>query len=102
LFAWVFLDPKNPPTEIMLSWHDGSSWEHRAYWGANTITYGRDGSPGRFRAGALPVGGKWIRLNVPASAVGLEGLAVSGLGFSLVGGRVTWDAAGRTAAAPIP
>src|SRR6185295_14531202 len=35
LFAWVFLDPKNPPTEIMLMWNDGSSWEHRAYWGAN-------------------------------------------------------------------
>src|SRR5437899_11670607 len=35
LFAYVYLDPNNPPSEIMLQWNDGSSWEHRAYWGAN-------------------------------------------------------------------
>src|SRR6185312_902296 len=61
LFAWVWLDPKNPPTEIMLMWNDGSSWEHRAYWGANKITYGTNGAAGRFSAGALPATGKWIR-----------------------------------------
>jgi hypothetical protein len=102
LFAWVFLDPKHPPTEIMLMWHDGSSWEHRAYWGANTITYGKDGSSGRFPVGPIPATGKWIRLSVPARAVGLEGSAISGMGFSLVDGRATWDAAGRSAASVRP
>ena len=94
LFAWVYLDPAHPPAEIMLMWHDGSSWEHRAYWGANTITYGRSGSPGRLRAGDLPAAGRWVRLQVPASAVGLRGAQVSGMGFSQVDGRASWDAAG--------
>jgi hypothetical protein len=97
LFAWVFLDPRNPPAEIMVMWNDGTSWEHRAYWGANTITYGRNGSPGRFHAGALPIAGEWIQLSVPARAVGLAGAAVNGMGFAHVDGRATWDAAGRTA-----
>ncbi|MBZ5626105.1 MAG: hypothetical protein LAQ69_46580, partial [Acidobacteriia bacterium] len=34
LFAYVYLDPANPPSEVMLEFYDGS-WEHRAYWGAN-------------------------------------------------------------------
>jgi hypothetical protein len=98
LFAWVYLDAKNPPTELMLMWHDGTSWEHRAYWGANKITYGRDGSTERHFAGALPPAGRWILLSVSARAVGLEGATVSGMGFSLFDGRATWDRAGRTAA----
>ncbi|MCX6953502.1 MAG: glycoside hydrolase family 9 protein [Verrucomicrobia bacterium] len=97
LFAWVYLDPAHPPDEIMLMWHDGTSWEHRAYWGANQITYGASGSPSRHAAGPLPPAGRWIRLSVPARAVGLEGATVSGMGFSLFGGRATWDQAGRTA-----
>ena len=39
-----------------------------------------------------------MKLSVPASAVGLEGSAVSGMDFSLYGGRVTWDAIGRSSA----
>ena len=96
LFAWVYLDPENPPSEIMLAWNDGSSWEHRAYWGANTITYGQSGSAGRFRGGPLPPAGRWVQLRVRARAVGLEGANIAGMSFSLVDGRATWDAAGRS------
>jgi hypothetical protein len=96
LYAWVFLDPANPPSEIMLAWNDGASWEHRAYWGADSITYGRDGSEGRHYAGPIPPAGKWVRLVVPAGAVGLEHAEVSGMGFSLVGGSADWDEAGSS------
>jgi len=96
LFAWVLLDPDHPPREIMLSWNDGSSWEHRAYWGANMITYGASGSAGRFPAGALPQAGRWVQLRVPAGAVGLERSTVSGMAFSLLDGRATWGASVRT------
>jgi hypothetical protein len=41
LFAYVYLDPANPPSEVMLQWNDGT-WEHRAYWGANLIGFGTD------------------------------------------------------------
>jgi hypothetical protein len=96
LFAWVFIDPLHPPREIMLSWNDGGSWEHRAYWGANEITYGKSGSAGRFFAGPLPPAGRWVRLTVGSASVGLGGTSLSGMGFSLVDGRATWDSAGRT------
>jgi hypothetical protein len=95
LFCWVYLDPEHPPTEVMLAWNDGASWEHRAYWGANTITYGQSGSAGRFHAGSLPPAGKWVRLRVPAASVGLKGAVVTGMGFSLYDGRATWGSAGK-------
>jgi hypothetical protein len=82
----------------MIGWNDGSSWEHRAYWGANAITYGTSGTAGRHAAGALPATGGWVKLSIPASAVGLEGATVSGLDLSLFNGRATWDAIGRAAA----
>ncbi len=36
-----------------------------------------------------------MRLEVPASAVGLEGKTVNGMAFSLYDGRATWDKAGK-------
>ena len=93
MFAWVYLDPANPPTEVMLTWNDPGT-EHRAYWGANTITWGTNNTAGRRYVGPLPALGEWVRLSVPASAVGLAGSTVSGMAFVLVGGRAFWDTAG--------
>jgi Glycosyl hydrolase family 9/Cellulase N-terminal ig-like domain len=95
LFAWVYIDPANPPMEIMLSWNDGASWEHRAYWGADMITYGQGGTAGRHPEGVLPAAGRWVQLRAKASDVGLEGSTLSGMSFSLFGGRAIWGAAGR-------
>ncbi len=95
LFAYVYLDPANTPSEIMLQWNDGSTWQHRAYWGANTIGYGTDGTSGRAYMGALPPAGQWVLLEVPASFVGLEGSTVSGMAFSQYDGGATWDYTGK-------
>ena len=94
LFAYVYLDPANPPSEVMLQWNDGS-WEHRAYWGANLIGWGTDGTVSRRFMGALPATGQWVRLSVPAAQVGLEGRTLTGMAYTLYGGRATWDYAGR-------
>jgi hypothetical protein len=94
LIAYVYLDPVNPPTEIMLQWNDGS-WSHRAYWGANNIALGDDGTNGHRLIGSLPATGQWVRLEVPASLVGLEGSVLNGLAFTLYDGRATWDHAGK-------
>jgi hypothetical protein len=94
LFAWVYLDPSNAPSEIMLNFC-ADNWEHRAYWGANKITYGTDGTASRKSMGALPAVGQWVRLEIPASAVGLEGKDVTGMSFSAFDGRVTWDKFGK-------
>jgi len=95
LFAYVNVDPNSPPWEVMLQWYDGSSWGHRAYWGANVITYGTDGTVSRRYMGPLPSLGQWVRLEVPASAVGLEGVTISGMAFTLREGKATWDYAGK-------
>jgi hypothetical protein len=100
LFAYVYLDPVNPPSEVMLQWYDGT-WEHRAYWGANLIAFGTDGSVSRRYMGALPAAGQWVRLAVPASQVGLEGSTLNGMAYTLYGGRATWDYAGKATAGPV-
>ncbi|HUR59820.1 MAG TPA: glycoside hydrolase family 9 protein, partial [Opitutaceae bacterium] len=94
-FAYVFLDPKNPPKTVMLEWNDGKTQDHRAYWGPNLIPYGAPNSPGQRDMGPLPKPGQWVRLDVPASVVGLEGAQVKGMTFRLHSGRATWDAAGK-------
>jgi hypothetical protein len=99
LYAYVYLDPANPPTQIMVSWNKApGDWEHRAYWGANNIHYGTDGTAGRRYMGPLPAAGQWVRLEVPASAVGLEGASLQGMDFSVFNGRATWDSSGTAAA----
>ncbi len=98
MFVWVYLDPANVPEQLMLSWNDGS-WEHRAFWGADKISYGTTGTASRFRVGNLPPAGQWVKLEVPASAVGLQGSKIHGMSFSAFGGRVTWDATGKTSPA---
>src|SRR5262249_50113358 len=102
LFAYVFLDAANPPSEVMLQWWDGSSFEHRAYWGANSISFGVDGTASRRFMGALPAAGPWGRLGGPAALVGLEGRVLSGMGFTLFNGRATWDRAGKVSSGQSP
>ncbi len=107
LFCWVYLDPNDPPREVMLQWHTAAGgWEHRAYWGANLITWGTDGSVSRLRAGDLPAPGAWVRLEVPAASVGLPAAGVGvppavidGMEFTLFGGCAAFGATGAVAAA---
>jgi hypothetical protein len=99
LFAYVYLDPANVPEEVMLQWNDGT-WDHRAYWGANKIEWGTNGTASRRYVGPLPAAGQWVRLEVPAGQVGLESRAVNGMAFSLYGRRATWDRAGKTSFVP--
>ena len=100
LFAYINLDSSYPPSEIMLQWYvteaDGTgSWEHRAYWGDNTIDWGENTTASRRPVGPVPSPGSWFRLQVPASAVGLEGRVIQGMAFTLYGGRAAWDRAGK-------
>ena len=103
LIVYAYLDPNNLPREIMLQWFEATGrWEHRAYWGTNDIDLGTDGTNNRRYMGALPPAGQWTRLEVPASLVGLEGMAVNGMAFTLFGGRVTWDRAGKSSQSSSP
>jgi hypothetical protein len=94
-FAYVYLDPKDPPKTIMLQFHS-KNWEHRANWGdIDAIAFGNKGTPEKVDMGKLPETGKWVRLEVEAAAVGLKrGAKVSGLAFAQFDGTVYWDKAG--------
>src|SRR5260370_1272977 len=59
LFAYVYLDPASPPSEVMLGWN-ADGWEHRAYWGADSINYGSADTDSRRAMGALPAAGQWV------------------------------------------
>jgi len=99
MVAYVYLDPVNPPLEMMLQWYEPiTGWEHRAYWGWNLIGWGYDNTITRRYMGPLPATGQWVRLEVPASLVGLEGRTLSGMAFTLYDGRAAWDYGGKTGA----
>jgi hypothetical protein len=67
LFVYVFLDPKNPPKEVLLQLRANNSYDHRAFWGTvNRVTH--MDPP---RAGPLPEAGRWIRLEVDPSVLGV-------------------------------
>jgi hypothetical protein len=95
--VWVFLDNTNPPTEVMIQWKatDGAAFEHRAYWGANSIALGTDGTASRRFMGALPALNQWVQLEVPASIVDLEGRVLNGISFDLFNGICSFDEAGK-------
>ncbi len=100
LFAHIYLDPARMPRQVMLQWFDGS-WEHRAYWGENLIPWGTDNTVSRQYMGPLPPPGRWVRLEVPAATVGVEGRIVDGMAFTLFDGTATWDRAGKRALQPV-
>ena len=64
--------------------------------GRTCIGWGTDGTVYRHSMGALPATGQWVRLSVPAAQIGLEGKTLSGMAYSLYGGRATWDHAGKS------
>ena len=102
LFAYVWLDPKNPPQAIMLQFYDGNRWAHRAYWGGDLCEAkgDRDAPHHRYR-GELPPLGKWTRLEVAAEAVGyVPDTKITGMAFNQFGGTAYYDKIGISTIAP--
>jgi hypothetical protein len=104
-YAYVYLDPARPPEQVMLQWF-GPSWNYRAYWGPPRLNYGQDKNKpdydGHRHLGPLPETGRWVRLEVPASGVGIRpGTRITGMAFSQFGGRAHWDDAGLRRADPL-
>jgi len=97
LFAWVWLDPKDPPKQIMLQFHGESGWNQRVWWGEDLISYGKGSKKAdHFHGGALPALGEWVRVEVPAGSVGFSaGSKITKMAYTQFGGTVLWDLAGR-------
>jgi hypothetical protein len=101
LFLYAYLPPDRLPEALMIQWQDAQGWEHRAVWGADKLPLGTAGTSGRRLMGPLPPAGKWVRLEVPAAAVGLEGQGLRGLGVVLFGGQAFTGTAGALAPADV-
>ncbi len=99
LFVHVWLDPASPPRELTLTWTSAQGDFHSATWGPKSSARGK-APANQARLGAVPAAGAWTLLEVPASAVGLEGRQIRRLSFGSLEGRAVWDYAGRAAAAP--
>lgn len=94
-YAWVYLDPKSPPTSLMLQFNtDG--WGHRAYWGAENIAYGKsEGGIAYHKAGPLPPLGKWTRLTISPDVLGIKpGALLVRTAYTQDKGTVFWGDAG--------
>jgi hypothetical protein len=100
LFAYVYLDPANPPKTVMLQFNDGS-WEHRAFWGEDLITFGAGDADNHRPMGPRPEPGQWVRLEVDAARVGLApGAVLNGWAFTQFDGLCYWDHAGIVTRTP--
>jgi hypothetical protein len=101
MIAYVYIDPSNLPSAIKLSWRNmipAQDWNHGAYWGQNLLCYPSSEcveSQKNHYMGTLPSAGSWVRLEVPANEVGLEGQSITGMQFNVYNGRVSWDHIGK-------
>jgi hypothetical protein len=94
LFAWVYLDPKDPPKTLLLQF-EAANPEHRATWGPDLIPWGEEGKPSRRQVGPLPEAGRWVRLEVPAEVVDLgAGAELTGLTIAQFDGTAWWGPVG--------
>ena len=101
LNQYVYIPSTSPPSEIMLQFHTvGGNWEHRAYWGSNSITAcgttgstcGTNGTASRFFMGPIPsTQNAWIQLIVKTDDIGVNGLNINGWAYTLYNGGVFWD-----------
>lgn len=93
LIQYVYLHPSFAPQEILLQFYtDSGNGEHRVFWGNNLIQTGANaGTEALNYGGSLPPAGQWVRLKIPASALGLEGKVVKGIAYGTYGGRAWWD-----------
>jgi hypothetical protein len=101
LYAWVFVNPNSPPTQLMLQWRSDSGWNHRAYWGLSRISWGTEGTASRRRIGAIPRPGRWLRLEIPVDAnngVNVAGTALNGMAFTFFDGSAAFGSAGALSA----
>jgi hypothetical protein len=102
IYAYVNVVPGQVPSEIMLQFYDGKDWEHRAYWGEDKIQAGTQNTVARVRIGEIPATDQWVRLEIPAAAVGLAGKKLHGISFMLFGGQCKWNRAGAVDPAEVP
>jgi hypothetical protein len=99
LFAYVMLDPCEPPREITMRWNVGGDWGYVAYWGDDMARFGYST---RMGIGPLPAAGTWARLQVPAWYPQRSNKTIRGMQILVWGGKAWIDRVGKgTCTTPI-
>ena len=88
LFAYVLLDTCNTASEVAITWNGTQG----AYWGT---PHGWES--GYAYMGPIPgTPGTWVRLEVPATTVNMQGQSLTALQFNWQDGQAWWDYAGKS------
>ncbi|HKS22644.1 MAG TPA: hypothetical protein VJZ76_07595 [Thermoanaerobaculia bacterium] len=97
MVTYVLVSACIAPREIVLGWHTaGGSWV-KAYYGQSLI--GGEGS--MVSLGAVPAGGQWLRVAVPASQLGIVGASVDGFDVQAYDGQLWVDRVGKSCVQPL-
>ena len=98
LFAWVWIDPKNPPKVIQLKFGSeapAGMFEHSVFWGDLQALGEPPPAPTPRRLGDLPPAGQWVRLQIAADSMGIKpGTVLRQMAFLQVDGTVYYDKVG--------
>jgi RHS repeat-associated protein len=97
LMAYVLIDSCDVPREIMFEWLSGNT-AYRTYWGENLMNYGTDGTSSRKRIGDIPASNAWVRLEIPAAEMGMEGVTINAFAVLVRNGNVRVDRVGKAPA----
>jgi RHS repeat-associated protein len=100
LIFYALINSCAPPARIGAQWVTTDGIQHNAVWGVPLNGY--------VSMGPVPAGDSWVRMEVPASTIGLEGLSINGVAFYVNSGQAWIDRVGKrgvgctpaTAAAP--
>ncbi len=94
LEQYVYLDPKDTPTGIMLRFTfeaDGKEGEIGVYReGEEEVFVFNDDEPVIYD-GILQEAGKWEKWTIDPNDLGLKGAKITGISFIVYGGKANWD-----------
>lgn len=88
--AWVYVDPKQPPSAIAMLLSGGK----KVWWGKEpTANSPYAGGGLGTRIAELPVAGQWTKLKLTTAQLGLkDGQSISSITLQEYGGVIYWDA----------
>lgn len=92
IVQYVYLDPATPPKGIMLKLYLANGEELGTYWeGEEEVFAGVVNYETTWYMDVLPQPGRWIRLEVIAEELGIEGESLVGMSFITADGKAYWD-----------
>src|ERR1044071_3409410 len=92
LVTYILNSTCTPATEVILGWHTTAGVWKKAYLGQAVI----GGEANYVNLGTLSVAGVYRRIEVPASALQLEGATIDGTSMELSDGQAWLDRVGKT------